>query len=68
MTLELRIPDALATAAHRAAVELGMSRSELFARAVAAFLRSGHDAVHTEQAGPVGQDPVWTDGWEPQQR
>jgi hypothetical protein len=64
MMLELSIPDALATAAHRAATALGMSRSELYARAVAAFLKSGHSAVHTEQSSPIGQDPVWTDGWQ----
>jgi hypothetical protein len=66
MTLELRIPDALATAAHRTANALGMSRSELYARAVAAFLKSGHEAVHTEPQSASGPGPVWTDGWEPQ--
>jgi len=65
MTLELRIPDALAAEAHRAATALGMSRSELYARAVAAFLKSGHDAVHTEKPSAFGRDPVWTEGWEP---
>jgi metal-responsive CopG/Arc/MetJ family transcriptional regulator len=66
MKLELSIPDALATAAHRAANALGMSRSELFARAVAAFLKSGHDAVHTEKSRHEGtRDPVWTEGWDP---
>jgi metal-responsive CopG/Arc/MetJ family transcriptional regulator len=64
MTLELSIPDALAAAAHRAATERGMSRSELFARAVAAFLQS-HDAVHTQASRPEeATDPVWTEGWE----
>ena len=64
MTLELSIPDALAAAAQRAATERGMSRSELFARAVAASLQS-HDAVHTEASRPQGGScPVWTQGWE----
>lgn len=64
MKLELFIPDALAAAAHRAATERGMSRSELFARAVAAFLKSGHDGVHTEQLRSDGkQTPVWTEAW-----
>jgi hypothetical protein len=66
MTLELRIPDALATEAHRTANALGMSRSELYARAVAAFLKSGQKAIHTESASASGLGPVWTDGWEPQ--
>jgi hypothetical protein len=66
MTLELSIPDALEAAAHRYADALGMSRSELFARAVAAFLKSGHEAVHTEKPRPLGAgDPVWTEGWDP---
>jgi metal-responsive CopG/Arc/MetJ family transcriptional regulator len=65
MTLELSIPDALAAAAHRVATERGMTRSELFARAVAAFLQS-HDVVHTEASRPdETTDPVWTQGWEP---
>jgi len=66
MTLELSIPDALAAAAHRTADALGMSSSEFFARAVAAFLKSRHDAVHTEKGRPQGAgDPVWADGWDP---
>jgi hypothetical protein len=42
-----------------------MSSSELFARAIAAFLKS-HEVVHTE-APRLNQrrDPVWTQGWEP---
>jgi hypothetical protein len=65
MTLELSIPDALAATAHRAATEWGMSRSELLARAVAAFLQS-HDAVDTEASRPQeAAHPVWTVGWEP---
>lgn len=64
MKFELSIPDALAAAAHRAATEWGMSRSELFARAVAAFLHSD-DVVHTEASGPHQPQPVWTQGWEP---
>ena len=65
MNLELSIPDALAMEAHRVAIERGMSRSELFARAVAAFLTS-HDGVHTETSRQRGTDTaVWTQGWEP---
>jgi hypothetical protein len=65
MNLELSIPDALAAAAHRAATKRGMSPSELFARAVAAFLQS-HDVLHTEPADPRETlEPVWTQGWEP---
>ena len=65
MTLELRIPDALATAAHRAAASLGMSRSELYARAVAAFLQSTKDVVRTERDDRAGsRGPVWAEGWE----
>jgi hypothetical protein len=65
MRLELSLPDGLAVAAHRAATERGMSSSELFARAIAAFLKS-HEVVHTE-APRLNQrrDPVWTQGWEP---
>ncbi len=68
MMLEVSIPDALATAAHRAAADRGMSQSELVARALAAFLRPGHDAVHTEPSRPVGCAPVWTEGWDAPQR
>ena len=64
MTLELRIPDALAAAAARTAASLGMSCSELYARAVAAFLQSSKDAVRTERGHPGQPDPVWTEGWE----
>ena len=46
MKFELSTPDALAAAAHRAATERGMSRSELFARAVAAFLQSHDGGAH----------------------
>ncbi len=63
MTLELSIPDALATAAQRAAVALGMSSSEWYARAVAAFLRR-NDALHTEQSRRGEKEPVWTEGWD----
>lgn len=64
MKFELSLPDALAAAAHRAATERGMSRSELFARAVAAFLQS-HEVVHTEARRPHETQAVWTQGWEP---
>jgi hypothetical protein len=66
MTLELSIPDALAQAAHRAAAGLGISSSELFARAVVSFLRSASEVVRTERS-PVAEnrDPVWTDGLAP---
>jgi hypothetical protein len=64
MTLQLSIPDALAAAAHRAAADRGMSTNELFARAVAAFLKS-HDGVHTEPTrADKARDPVWTESWE----
>jgi hypothetical protein len=63
MTLQLSIPDSLAAAAHRAATARGMSSSELYARAVAAFLKSGHDVVHTESR-PAGEGAVWTEGWD----
>lgn len=66
MTLELSIPDALATAAHRVATELGMSRSELYARALAAFLHSESEIVRTERSRRKElQDPVWTQDGSP---
>jgi hypothetical protein len=65
VTLLLSIPDALAAAAQRAATERRMTTSELYARAVAAFLKS-HEGMHTEKVRPLeGADPVWSDGWEP---
>ena len=63
MTLELSIPDALADAAHRTAALLGMSRSELYARAVAAFLHAASEGARTERAGAGSNPgPVWTEG------
>ena len=64
MTLEVHIPEALAAAAQKAAASLGMSCSELVARAVAAFLQSSKDVVRTERGLPQGAPPVWTEGWE----
>jgi hypothetical protein len=60
VTLELSIPDALAQAAHRAASDRGMSSSELFARAVAAFLRNAEHGGSTERSPDRLRDPVWT--------
>jgi len=66
VTLHLYIPEALAAAAQQKAASLGMSCSELYARAVAAFLQSSKDVVRTERGHPEGTPPVWTEGWEAQ--
>ncbi len=63
MTVELHIPDALAAAAQRTAASVGMSFSELVARALTVFLRSGKDVVRTERDHPTGTHPVWAEDW-----
>ncbi len=61
--MKLQIPDALAAAVQRTATSIGMSVSELAARALTAFLRSNKDVVRTERGHPTGTHPVWAEDW-----
>jgi metal-responsive CopG/Arc/MetJ family transcriptional regulator len=53
MKTALWLPDSLFVAAERLAKRMGISRSELFQRAVQAFLREYEDEGETEALGQV---------------
>ncbi len=63
MMLQLQIPDALAAAVQRTAASIGMSVSELAARALTALLRSNQPVVGTERGHATGSHPVWAEDW-----
>ncbi len=57
MKTAISIPDDLYRAAERAAKRLGLSRSELYRRAIGAFLEHHNDKLVTEALNEVYADP-----------
>jgi hypothetical protein len=64
MKMTISIQDTLFVAAERLAKQLGISRSELFAKAVRGFLAKNGQVGVTEKLNAVYGDPEGNDGLE----
>ena len=58
MKTAISIPDPIFAAAERVAMRLGMSRSELYARAVSRFVDAHRDEIVTEALNAVYEEEV----------